>query len=106
MRVNRLLAAGLLVTGLLGALPSNATETAATTTPAAVAPLADLGLFTPAPIDRIGTTGGPCNASVTCRNGKTLTCHGLGSCQWKGDGIPSLPGFVQCDGVRQTCTPP
>lgn len=105
MRVNRLLAAGLLVTGLLGALPSNATETAATTTPAAVAPLADLELFTPAPIDRAGTTGGPCTVSVTCRSGVVLHCSGQASCQWKGDGIPSLPGYVQCDGFRQYCAP-
>jgi hypothetical protein len=78
---NRLFTAGLLTAGLLGTL------------------------LTPAPVNRIGTQNGPCNASVTCRNGITLTCHGVGSCQWKGDGIPSLPGFVQCDGVRQTCAP-
>ncbi len=101
MRVNQLLIAGLLVAGLLGALPSSAVETAT----AAPAPLADTGLFTPAPVNRVGTHNGPCTVSVTCRIGTTLTCTGQGSCQWKGDGIPSFPGYVQCDGFRTSCPP-
>ncbi|HEX4498172.1 MAG TPA: hypothetical protein VIE43_21025 [Thermoanaerobaculia bacterium] len=79
---NRLFTAGLLTAGLLGTV------------------------LTPAPVDRTGNQGGPCGQSVVCRNGSTLMCHGLTNCQWKGDGIPTSPGFVQCDGVRQTCVPP
>ena len=112
MRLNRLFTAGFLVAGLLGALQASTAQTvanpgtvAAAPAQTAPSPLADTGLLAPAPVNRAGTQGGPCTVSVTCRSGDTLTCTGQANCQWKGDGIPSLPGYVQCDGFRRYCPP-
>ena len=114
MRILTLLAASTLALGLATGLPLAAASPAPAPAaqpaqPAAAessAPVTLSDLFTPAPLLRIGIQNGPCNVSVDCRNGATIYCAGRVACNWKGDGFPGSPGFVDCDGVKTTCTSP
>jgi hypothetical protein len=88
-----------------------ATERAAVASTTAVPTALPDGLvaqLTPKPENKIAYVGGPCTAEVTCIDDYTISCSGLSYCMWRADrsspSFPSYRGFVECDGLRTTCT--
>jgi len=94
---------------LAGALPSLAAEPATPgtteTSPAASAPAqpAEIPGLMPEPTPAYGMKAGPCTVAVACLNGYPIGCTGQTVCYWKVDSMTSR-GFVECDGVRTTCS--
>lgn len=63
-----------------------------------------LAQLTPEPTYKIGMKPGPCTVSVTCAPGYVVSCSSQTACYWKVHSSWSNPGYVQCNGVRTTCT--
>jgi hypothetical protein len=75
-------------------------------TAAAEAALPDelLAQLTPEPTYKIGMKPGPCTVSVTCAPGYVISCSSQSVCYWKVHSSWSNPGYVECNGIRTTCT--